>query len=43
MRRPVHIACLQTQLKPDFETALAEALELAAIAVEQGAQVLFLP
>ena len=43
MRRPVHIACLQTQPKPDFETALLEALELAAIAVEQGAQVLFLP
>ncbi|MDG2403807.1 MAG: carbon-nitrogen hydrolase family protein [Paracoccaceae bacterium] len=43
MRRLVHIACLQTQPKPDFEAALAEALDLAAIAVDQGAQVLFLP
>ena len=43
MRTPVHIACLQTQPKADFEAALTEALDLAAIAVEQGAQALFLP
>ena len=43
MRTPVHIACLQTQPKADFEAALTKALDLAAIAVEQGAQALFLP
>ena len=43
MRSPVHIACLQTQPKPNFEAALAEALDLATVAVGQGAQVLFLP
>ena len=43
MRRRMHIACLQTQPKPDFEAALAEALDLAATAVMRGAKVLFLP
>lgn len=43
MRRRMHIACLQTQPKPDFEAALAEALDLATTAVTRGAKVLFLP
>ena len=42
MRSPVHIACLQTQPKPNFEAALAEALDLATVGVGQGAQVFLL-
>ena len=41
--RPLDIACLQTRPRPDFSSALDEALELAEAAVDQGAQILFLP
>jgi len=40
--RSLDIACLQTRPRPDFASALAEALELAEAAVGQGAQILFL-
>jgi len=43
MSRPVNIACLQTQPKPDFQSALAEALSLADVAVGVGAQIIALP
>lgn len=43
MPRTLNVACLQTRPMPDFETATAEALELAGKAVGQGAQFLALP
>ncbi|MEL6479440.1 MAG: carbon-nitrogen hydrolase family protein [Pseudomonadota bacterium] len=41
--RPLTIACLQTRPMPDFDTAIAEALELAERAVVEGAEFLTLP
>jgi deaminated glutathione amidase len=43
MTRPLHIACLQTRPRPDFQSALEEALGLAATAVDGGAEFLALP
>ncbi len=43
MSRQVQIACLQTRPKPDFESALSEALELAERAVRSGAEIVALP
>lgn len=43
MTRPVELACLQTRPRPDFASALKEALPLAQDAVASGAQLLFLP
>jgi len=43
MARPLDIACLQTRPRPDFGTALEEALPLAEAAVKAGADILFLP
>lgn len=43
MPRPVNIACLQTCPKPDFDTALDEAVELGERAVQVGAEFLMLP
>jgi predicted amidohydrolase len=43
MSRPFNIACLQTRPKPDFGTALNEALSLAEAARGAGAQMLALP
>ncbi len=39
----VNIACLQTRPRPDFHTALEEALGLAEIAVDEGADIIALP
>jgi len=43
MARSLTIACLQTRPMPDFDSAIPEALGLAARAVAIGAQVVFLP
>ena len=43
MSRMLNIACLQTRPRPDFETSLSEALQLAERAVDRGAQFLALP
>ncbi len=43
MSRALTIACLQTRPRPDFTTALEDALSLAEIAVGDGAQLLALP
>jgi len=43
MARTLNIACLQTRPMPDFGSAASEALELAARAVADGADILFLP
>lgn len=43
MPRPLHVACLQTSPRPDFDGALAEALSLADAAVGAGAELLALP
>ena len=43
MPRLVNIACLQTRPKPDFASALAEALGLAETAVAAGAEFVVLP
>lgn len=43
MPRPLEIALLQTRPKPDFDSALAEAMPLAIAAVQAGAAFLFLP
>lgn len=43
MPRQLNVACLQTQPKADFQSALSEALALAEAAVSVGAQFLALP
>lgn len=43
MTRTLKISCLQTRPKPDFKSALAEALLLAEQAVADGAEFLCLP
>lgn len=43
MPRPLDIASLQTRPRPDFRSALDEALPLAEAAVKAGADILFLP
>jgi predicted amidohydrolase len=43
MSRPLTVACLQTRAMPGFQAALDECLPLAEQALEQGAQMLFLP
>lgn len=43
MTRQSQIACLQTRPMPDFDTALAEAVDLADAAVSAGAEFLLLP
>ncbi|WP_136659610.1 carbon-nitrogen hydrolase family protein [Nitratireductor sp. XY-223] len=43
MARPVNIACLQTCPKPDFDSALDEAVELGERAVQVGADFVMLP
>lgn len=43
MAPSVNIACLQTRPMPDMDSALSEVLPLAQSAVDQGADVLFLP
>ena len=43
MTRPLNIACLQTRPKPDFDSALSEALVLAEAAAGAGAGFITLP
>lgn len=43
MPRPLDIACLQTCPRPDFQSALDEALPLAEAAEKAGADIIFLP
>jgi predicted amidohydrolase len=43
MPRPLRLACLQTRPRPDFASALDEALALAETAVADGARLLALP
>ncbi|MEM8793440.1 MAG: carbon-nitrogen hydrolase family protein [Pseudomonadota bacterium] len=43
MPRPLTLSCLQTRPMPDFESAIDEALGLAAEAVRQGAELVALP
>ncbi len=43
MARPLNIACLQTPPRPDFGSALGEALALADVAVGVGAELITLP
>ena len=43
MTRPLNVACLQTRPRPDFSSALEEALSLAEIAAGAGAEFLALP
>lgn len=43
MTRPLNIACLQTRPKPDFGSAITEALALAETAVSVGADLIALP
>ncbi|MEF2548026.1 carbon-nitrogen hydrolase family protein [Aurantimonas sp. E1-2-R+4] len=43
MARSLNLACLQTRPRPDFSSALSEALTLADAAVSAGAQMLLLP
>lgn len=43
MPRPLDIACLQTRPRPEFRSALDEALPLADTAARAGADILFLP
>ncbi len=43
MTRALTVACLQTRPRPDFDSALTEALGLAEKAVEGGAELLALP
>jgi predicted amidohydrolase len=41
--RPLRIACLQTRPRPDFASALTEAIDLAQSAIDGGAEFLALP
>ena len=43
MSRCVNVACLQTRPKPDFKSALEEALTLAEVAVGAGGELITLP
>ncbi|MGI9483063.1 MAG: carbon-nitrogen hydrolase family protein [Hyphomicrobiales bacterium] len=43
MTRPLNVACLQTRPRPDFSTALEEALSFAEMAAGAGAEFLALP
>lgn len=43
MTRQLNIACLQTRPKPDFDSAIAEAMALAERAVSVGAELVALP
>jgi predicted amidohydrolase len=43
MVRPLNIACLQTRPRPDFQSALTEALKQAETAVGLGAELITLP
>ena len=43
MFRSIKFACLQIEPKPNFNDALDEALDLAEIAVKEGAKFLCLP
>ena len=43
MARTIDIACLQTRPRPTFDAALIEALELAEVAVNAGANLITLP
>ena len=42
-KRQINIACLQTRPRPDFKSALDEAIKLAEEAIEAGAEILTLP
>ena len=42
-KRQINIACLQTRPRPDFKSALDEAIALAEEAIEAGAEFLSLP
>ena len=42
-KRQINIACLQTRPRPDFKSALDEAIALAEEAVDAGAEILTLP
>jgi len=42
-KRQINIACLQTRPRPDFQSALDEAIALAEEAIEAGADILTLP
>ena len=42
-KRQINIACLQTRPRPDFKSALDEAIALAEEAIEAGAEILTLP
>ncbi|HBD27812.1 MAG TPA: nitrilase, partial [Deltaproteobacteria bacterium] len=42
-KRQINIACLQTRPRPDFKSALDEAITLAEEAVAAGADILTLP
>ena len=43
LKRKFNIACLQTSPKPDFQSALEEAVELAEESIEAGADFIALP
>jgi len=43
MKRPLTVACLQTRPRPDFQSALEEALLRAEVAVSVGAELMLLP
>ena len=42
-KRQINIACLQTRPRPDFQSALDEAIALAEEAIEAGAEIITLP
>ena len=39
-KRQINIACLQTRPRPDFKSALDEAIALAEEAIDAGAEIL---